>query len=139
GPTGSGLASFGYVYDLAILANATIAGGSDVPFSDNGPLTNITHVAGSTTITVVTTGIYEIFYSVSFTAGLNASFALTVNGTVDASTPVPALVSVGEIAGQAILSLVAGDLITLRNNSLISAVLALSPSVGAQFTIIRLN
>ncbi|SFG57706.1 BclA C-terminal domain-containing protein, partial [Clostridium homopropionicum] len=139
GPTGAGLAGFGYVYQLATVADATVAGGADVPFSNNGPLTNITHSAGTTTITVATTGVYKIFYSVSITAGVGSAIAIAVNGTVDASTPISALVATGEVSGEAILSLAAGDVITLRNDSATPLITTLAPSVGAQLTIVRLE
>lgn len=139
GPTGAGLLSFGYVYHFASILTTTILGGSNIPFSNNGPFSNITHTAGSTTITVTTTGIYEIFYGVTFTAGVGAQIALAVNGTIDASTPISALVTTGELTGEVILVLTANDQITLRNNSLITLKLALAPVVAAQITIKRLN
>ncbi len=38
GPSGAGLSSFGYAYELATIADATVVGGADVPLSNNGPL-----------------------------------------------------------------------------------------------------
>jgi hypothetical protein len=37
------------------------------------------------------------------------------------------------------LTLAAGDVLTLRNNSAVALTLALAPSVGAQFNIIELG
>ncbi|MGH4052942.1 MAG: BclA C-terminal domain-containing protein [Clostridium sp.] len=139
GATGAGLAAFGYVYQLAIIADATVIGGVDVPFSNNGPLSNITHTAGTTTITVTTTGNYQIYYSVNITSGVGSAISIAINGTVDASTTVSVLVSTGEVSGDAIISLVAGDVITLQNNSAIPLTTDLAPSIGAQVTIIRLD
>jgi hypothetical protein len=140
GATGAGLAAFGNVYQLATIADATVIGGADVPFSNNGPLAGgITHTAGTTTITVPTAGNYEIQYSISITAGIGAQIAIAVNGTVDPSTPVSALVATGEISGQTILTLAAGDVITLRNNSLVALTVPLAPSVGAQMNILLLD
>ncbi|WP_424141320.1 BclA C-terminal domain-containing protein, partial [Sporosalibacterium faouarense] len=138
GPTGSGLNSYGYVYQLATIGNATVAGGADVPFSNNGPLAGgVSHTAGTTTVTVPNTGDYEIIYSVNITAGVGASIAIAVNGTVDTSTPVTALVATGEVTGHAILSLAAGDVLTLRNNSAIPLTTDLAPAVGAQLDILQ--
>ncbi|MDT8717969.1 collagen-like protein, partial [Clostridium sp. 19966] len=139
GPTGAGLAASGYVYQLATLANATVIGGADIPFSNNGPLTGITHTAGTTTVTVVTAGTYEINYGLSITAGIGAQIAIAVNGTVNASTPIAALITTGELFGSAILTLAAGDVITLRNNSAVALTLTLAPAVGAQLTIKKLD
>jgi hypothetical protein len=35
--SGSGLSAFGFGYHLATIADATVIGGADVPFSNNGP------------------------------------------------------------------------------------------------------
>ncbi|WP_143328829.1 collagen-like protein, partial [Clostridium beijerinckii] len=139
GPTGAGLAADGYVYQLATIADATVIGGADVPFSNNGPLSGVTHTPGTTTVTVSTAGVYEVNYGVSITAGIGAQIAIAVNGTVDASTPISALVATGEISGNAILTLAAGDVITLRNNSAVALALTLAPSVGAQLTLKKLD
>ena len=139
GPTGAGVTTFGYVYELATLADATVVGGADVPYSNNGPLSGVTHTAGTTTVTVPTAGSYQIDYSVFITAGLGSAIAIAVNGTVDASTNVTALVAVGEVAGTATLTLAAGDVLTLRNNSAIPFVMTLAPSVGSQFNVIFLS
>lgn len=139
GHTGAGLSSFGYLYELATNVTVNILGGSSLVFSNEGPLINIMHVPGLSTVIVNDTGIYEIFYSVNFTAGFNAQIALAINGVVDQSTPILALVTAGELSGHAILSLVAGNQITLINNSNNSLSLALSPIVGAQLTIKMLN
>ncbi|EKQ54028.1 MAG: hypothetical protein A370_03360, partial [Clostridium sp. Maddingley MBC34-26] len=137
GPKGS--SSFGSAYQLATIADATIVGGADIPFSNNGPLSSIAHTAGTTTITVTNAGIYEIKYSISITAGIGSQVAIAVNGTVDPSTSVSALVATGEISGIAMLTLAAGDVITLRNNSAVALTVALAPAVSAQLTITQLN
>ncbi|MZK58166.1 collagen-like protein, partial [Clostridium beijerinckii] len=139
GPTGAGLAADGYVYELATILAATVAAGADIPFSNNGPLSNITHVPGTTTVIVPIAGVYEVNYSASITAVVGAQIAIAVNGTVDASTPISALVATGELSGNAILTLAAGDVITLRNNSALALTLALAPSVGAQLTLKKLD
>ena len=138
GPTGS-IASYGYIYELATIADATVVGGADVPFSNNGPLFSITHTAGITTIIVSNTGTYLISFSANITAGIGSAIAVAVNGTVDASTQVPFLVATGEIGGSAVLTLVAGDVITLRNNSAVPLTLNLAPGVGAQLTLTQLS
>lgn len=135
----SGLASFGYVYELATIADATVVGGADVPFSNNGPLDDVTHNAGTTTITVPAAATYKVDYKVSHTAGVGAALAIAVNGTVDASTNRTFLTAVGEVSGTAILTLAAGDVITMRNNSATPFTMTLAPGVGAQLTILRLN
>ncbi|OPJ55355.1 DNRLRE domain-containing protein [Clostridium chromiireducens] len=139
GDTGAGLAADGYVYELATIADSTVVGGADVPFSNNGPLSGIIHTPSSTVVTVVSAGVYEINYGISITAGVGSQIAIAVNGTVDPSTPITALVATGELFGSAILTLAAGDVITLRNNSATPLVMTLAPGVGSQMTIKKLD
>jgi hypothetical protein len=139
GPAGSGLAAFGSVYQLATIADATVVGGADVPFSNNGPLSNVTHTAGTTTVTISTSGTYEVSYSVSITAGIGSQIAVAVNGTVNPSTPISTLVATGNVSGRAILVLAAGDVLTLRNNSATPMTMTLAPGVGAQMNVKKLD
>lgn len=139
GPTGATGSStsldYGYVYQLAVSGSETVSGGADVLFSNNGPLLDIVHTAGTAPITVALAGTYQIDYGVSITAGVGSAIAIAVNGTVDASTTLSTLVATGQVSGSAMLTLAAGDVLTLRNNSAVSLTLALAPAVGAQFTI----
>ncbi|NNJ33340.1 BclA C-terminal domain-containing protein, partial [Lacrimispora defluvii] len=139
GPAGEGVTTFGYVYELATIADNTVPGGADVPFSNNGPLAGVTHTAGTAAITVPTAGTYQIDYYVDITAGVGSAIAIAVNGTPDASTNVVALVATGEISGTAMLTLAAGDTLTLRNNSGTPLVMTLAPGIGAQFNAILLS
>jgi hypothetical protein len=127
------------VYQLATIASATVVGGADVPFSNNGPLSSIFHTAGTTTIVVPTSGTYEVLYGVNITAGVGSAIAVAVNGVVDASTNRTTLVAVGQNAGRAMLTLAAGDVITLRNNSAVPFTTDLAPGVGGQLTVKLLN
>ncbi|MCQ6343325.1 collagen-like protein, partial [Bacillus cereus] len=142
GPTGAtggtGAFPIGYVYQLATIADATVVGGADIPFSNNGPLNGITHTAGTTTVTVPAAGVYEIEFIVNITAGIGSQIGIAVNGTVDASTVYPVLVATGGISGQAQLSLSAGDVLTLRNNSAVPLTMSLAPSIGASMIVNQL-
>ena len=88
---------------------------------------------------MATAGVYEVNYGISITAGIGSQIAIAVNGTVDPSTPISALVATGELSGNAILTLAAGDVITLRNNSAVVLALTLAPSVGAQLILKKLD
>ena len=140
GPTGASTTPvYAYVYELATIADATVVGGADIPFSNLGPALSITHTPGTTTITIPSTGAYQINFGVSITAGIGSSIAVAVNGTVNPSTNTAFLVAVGEIFGSCILDLNAGDIITLRNNSAIPLTMNLAPSVGASIAIVLVN
>ncbi|NCC53045.1 MAG: hypothetical protein EOM20_17790 [Spartobacteria bacterium] len=138
GGGGGGISSFGYCYDLAG-GGQVVAGGADVLLSNNGPLSSITHTAGTTTMTVPNAGTYKIEYSVTITAGIGAQMAIAVNGLVDASTAVDIMVATGNISGTAMLTLAGGDVLTIRNNSATPFTTTMSPGVGAQITITQLN
>lgn len=139
GPEGKAASSeYGYGYLLATIANATVLGGADVPFSNNGPLSGITHTAETTTFIVSSSGTYRIGFNLSLTAGIGSELALAVNGVVDASTPISVETATGEVSGQAILTLAAGDVVTLRNNSAVPLTITLAPSVGAEIVFQRL-
>lgn len=49
------------------------------------------------------------------------------------------LTATGSSSGHVTLTLAAGDVITIRNNSAIPMTLALAPSAGAQITVKKLN
>ena len=133
---GSGLSAFGYCYNLG---SQTVAGGADVSLANNGPLTNVSHTAGTTAITVATAGTYKIDYNVTISSGVGSAIAIAVNGTVDASTVKNSLTATGENHGTAILILAAGDVITIRNNSVTPFTTDAAPGVGAQITITKID
>ncbi|MDG0793006.1 hypothetical protein OMP38_20625 [Cohnella ginsengisoli] len=97
------------------------------------------HAAGTTKFTVANNGIYKVSYSVSLTGGIGAQIAVARNGIVDSGTPIGVINAAGNFSGVALLSLSAGDFLTLRNNSLTVLTLVLAPSVGAQFTIEQID
>jgi hypothetical protein len=125
-----------YIFQLATIADATVVGGADVVFSNNGPtFGGVTHTAGTTVMTVPSAGTYSVEYCISFTAGVGATMAIAVNGVVDPSTSVTFLTATGTVCGQAMLQLTAGDILTLRDNSATPFTLALAPSVSAQLIV----
>lgn len=139
GAVSGGITTYGYAYQLATIADSTVVGGADVPFSNNGPAGSVAHLPGMTMVTVASSGVYEVDYSISITAGVGSQIGIAVNGSVDPSTPVTALVATGLISGKALLTLAAGDVVTMRNNSAVPLVMTLAPGVGAQLRLVKLN
>ena len=88
---------------------------------------------------VPTSGTYQIYYGVNTSVGVGAAIAIAVNGTPDASTNVTLLAGTGETSGDAMLTLAAGDVLTLQNNSATPFTTDASPGVGAQFDVIFLS
>jgi hypothetical protein len=112
--------------------------GTDVPFTNDGPLLNITHPI-QTTVVVLPAGDYLVEYSVYFNFATTASVAIAINGIIDPSTQVASFVNTGMLSGQAILSLNANDQITLRNTGGSPFFLRTSPNVGAQMSLVKLT
>jgi len=130
------LTTFGGTFALGA---AVVAGGTNVIFTNNGPLSGVLHTAGTESVVVPTSGIYRIGYTVNYTAGVGAALAIAVNATVDSSTNRDLLLATGSISGENLLPLTAGDVITLRNNSAIPITLDSAPGVGASLVLMLLN
>lgn len=140
GDPGTLAADAGHVYQLATIADATVVGGADVPFSNNGSLgSGVIHTAGTTTTTVSAAGRYRVGFTVNFTAGVGAQYTIAVNGSATPAFNTPALTATGQVSGEGIIALTAGDVITLRNNSAVPGTLALAPSVGASLVVERIS
>lgn len=116
-----------------------VAGGADVIFTANGPLSNITHPVGTANVTVGLAGTYYVCFVVTFTVGIGAAFAIAINGVVDGSTNTNVLIASGQLVVQVELVLAAGDVVTLRNNSATPVTLDAAPGVGAQLVLNKLD
>ena len=119
GPTGAtgpqgpaGQPDYAYVYNTTA---ETVAVESDVTFSTNGPLSGFTHTAAGAPIGVVSTGIYLVRFSVTGTQA--GQFTLMDNGAAVAGTAYGSSSAPEQDQGQAIMSLTAGDVLTLRNHT----------------------
>jgi hypothetical protein len=102
-----------------------------VTFSSTGVHTaGITHAPGSDTISVTSAGDYQITFSVS---GVEPDqFGLFVNGAPVADTIYGSGAGTQPNVGQAILTLAAGDAITLVNHSSSAAVTLQTLDGGTQ-------
>ena len=110
---------YAYVYNVAA---RTVAIEADVTFSSNGVMTaGITHAPGSAGIALVNAGDYKVTFTVS---GVEPSqMALFVNGVLWCrGTVYGSGAGTQQNTGQAIVTLAAGDVITVRNHSSSAAV-----------------
>jgi hypothetical protein len=120
---------YAYIYDIGPNPVSSVAAGTDVPFADNGPMTSgITYVPATGQITIATAGVYQI----SFIASVNepGQLELTQDTTPLPNTLYGRATGTSEISGQAILTVAAGDVITLRNPAGNSPALTFTPSAG---------
>ena len=117
GATGMGLSAHGYIFNLS---NQTVLIEDDVSFDTNGLLTGIFHTAGTSTITIVNSGIYAIWFSVSAIEPNQFSLyqnGISIQGSIYGSGGGTQINS-----GMAIVNAFVGDIITLRNHTSASAV-----------------
>jgi hypothetical protein len=121
---------YGYVYNITAQSVAVEA---PIVFDSNGPLLGVTHATPSPSIVIVDAGIYAITFSVSGTEP--NQFAIFINGAVSPSTIYGSGAGTQQNTGQAILSLGAGDIITLVNHSSAAAVGLASVIGGTQANI----
>jgi hypothetical protein len=119
GPAGGGGSpQYGYVYNVSA---ETVAVEADVIFSSNGILTSgLTHAPGNAGIAFTIAGDYRVTFSVS---GVEpGQFGLFINGALVAGTIYGSGAGTQQNAGQAIITIAASDVLTLRNHSSAAAV-----------------
>ena len=133
GATGAagGLSQYAHIYNLAAQVVAIEA---DTLFSHNGVITaGITHVAGTSQVTLVNSGSYEIGFSLSTIEP--GQFALFLNGTVVGASIFGSGAGTQQNNGHVILVASAGDVITLRNHSSASPVTLQTLAGGTQTSV----
>lgn len=118
GPAGGGLAEYAYIYNLDA---QVVAIGADIVFSDNGVIAGtLIHAPGTPSIAIGTAGDYEIQFSVS---GVEPNqFAVFLNGVPVAGAIYGSGSGAQPSGGSVIITVVAGDIMTVRNHSSAAAV-----------------
>ncbi|WP_101696983.1 BclA C-terminal domain-containing protein [Clostridium minihomine] len=106
--------AYGYVYTPVSQSAHVAQAGFDVAFLNNGPLKNITHMVETSEINILEDGDYEIYYTFVLAEPADIFISIAVNGIVAVSTTIPSLNQIGEHSNSAILTLNAGDVVTLR-------------------------
>jgi hypothetical protein len=101
-----------------------------VTFDSNGPELGIIHVPGTSSVVVTSSGTYLVNFSVS---GVEPNqFALFVNGVVDPASVYGSGAGTQQNNGQVILTLNAGDVLQLVNNTSAAAVTLQALAGGTQ-------
>ena len=123
----SASSQYGYIYNLSA---QVVPLETAVTFSNNGVHTaGITHALGSSDMVIVSAGDYKMSFSVSGTEA--NQFALFINGVAVVETVYGSGAGTQQNTGQAILTLQANDVLTLRNHTSAAAVtLAAGPPIG---------
>lgn len=126
GPIGDagGLSGFGYLYNIT---SQTVQPEDPISFEANLFVTGFIHTAPSPFIVIVNTGLYKVEFSV--TGNIPNQFAIFVNGVAQSPTVYGSSIGTQQNNGMAILSLNAGDVVTIVNHTTGSGV-TLSTLVG---------
>ena len=136
GPAGAtglpgGILSYGYIYNVT--GQAPVAVEAPVLFDSNGPLVGVTHTPGTSDITVVNSGVYVITFSVS---GVEPNqFGIFINGVAVPQTDQTiygADTGAQQNTGLTIVTLTAGDVLTLVNHTSAAAVTLQTLAGGSQ-------
>jgi hypothetical protein len=135
GPTGAtgatgavGLGGYAYAYDqtpIPIIVTPT----ATVPFATTGPTNGVIFNPVTSTFTVLSTGTYRIDFNVTMTASgtlsVEINAALAPGGTYTGTTDI----------GQVLVSLSAGDVVSLVNTGASPVIITLPSGVVASMTI----
>jgi len=128
GPSGTGLAQYGTVYNLF---PEVIALEADVVFDSNGVLSaGITHAPGTAQIVINNAGIYKVAFSVS--GAEPNQFALFVNEAPAAGSVSGSGAGTQQNTMETIVTLTAGDVLTVRNHTSAAAVTLQTLAGGTQ-------
>jgi hypothetical protein len=121
----TGAVGYGYIYNLTAQSVGT---DDPILFDSNGPLSGVTHVAGSSNIVVTNAGVYAVLFSVSGTEP--NQFTIWVNGVSQPSTRYGSGAGSQQNDGLSILTLPAGAVITIVNDDSSSPSVDLSTPIG---------
>jgi hypothetical protein len=104
---------------------------ADVTFNSNGILTDgITHTAGTSSITLINSGMYKVTLSIS---GVEPNqFAVCLNGVAITGATYGSGAGTQQNNGQVILLVAAGDILTIQNHTSASAVTLQTLAGGTQ-------
>jgi hypothetical protein len=104
---------------------------ADVTFDNNGVLSaGITHAPGTAQITFLNSGIYEVRFSISGVAPNQVG--LFLNGALVPGTIYGSGAGTQQNTGQAILTIVAGDVLTVTNHTSAAALMLQTLAGGTQ-------
>ncbi|QWI44707.1 BclA C-terminal domain-containing protein [Bacillus mycoides] len=134
GPTGltvSGLSHYAYVFNTAAQVVALEA---PILFNSHGRMTSgFTHTLGTSQLMVLNAGDYKISFSVS---GVEPNqFALFLNGAPVTNSVYGSGAGTQQNNGQTVLTLAAGDILTLNNHTSAAAVTLQTLAGGTQTNI----
>ena len=123
--------------------NLTIGGTTQLPITTPMPLENVTY-APANSITVGTTGVYEINYYTNLSAALGTTVTMSVrrNGTAIPQATISRVLSVGVATlynGSFIISLTAGDVIDMALSALLAVGVTLGDGVNTTLTVKQIS
>ncbi|MDE7329763.1 MAG: collagen-like protein [Clostridia bacterium] len=145
GPTGTAdLNAYGGLYNTTPQTlNLTIGGTTQLPITATMPLKNVAYTPANS-ITVGTTGVYEINYFSNVSAALGTTVTMSVrrNGTAIPQATISRVLSVGVsslYSGSFIIALTAGDVIDMALSALLAVGITLGGGVNTTLTVKQIS
>lgn len=133
-------ASSGFAANTTGAVIPVVLGGTDIPLPSAHNLGSGITVNGTNTgFTVANSGRYRIAYNINLTASTLVSSRIRINGTSSTALSILPVVGVNRLSAEAILTLTAGDHITLQLFGFQGTVQLLAGSQGAGLTIQRVE
>jgi hypothetical protein len=104
-----GISGSAYIYNIGA---ETVGPGSDIAFSDNGYMSpEFAHTAGTPSITILSTGLYSVWFSVSVPSVL----AIELNGVAVRGGIYASGTGTQQNSGMAVVAVSAGDVLTIAS------------------------
>lgn len=143
GPTGAtgatgatGVAALGAYGTFASTTPRVIALGGTIPLDANlSTASDLSFTPGSSSVTVLTAGVYQVVYSVRSTLGLGSAISLLVNGIAVPNSSLSVVVDAGQRTGIATLNLAANSRVEIGTSG---ASLTLASGTNAFLNLLRI-
>lgn len=133
-------ASSGFAANTTGAVIPVVLAGTNIPLPSVQNLgTGISVNGANTVFTVANSGRYRIAYSVNLTAALLVSSRILINGVSNTSLSILPIISTNRHSAEAIVTLTAGNSITLQLFGFIGTAQLLAGSQGAGLTIERIE
>ena len=112
---------------------ATIAPGSDVQFPQDGPASGGVSRLSSSAFTFSNAGVYQVMFQVSVSEA--GQLQICINGVGVSNSVVGRASGTSQITGITIVTVAAGDVISVRNPSGNSTALTITPLAGGNYPV----
>lgn len=136
-PAGSSTPTLGYAGNTTGATIAVVLGGTNIPLPSNQNLSDVTANGTNDGFTVASAGRYRIEYRINLTSAVMAGSRVNINGAASAPLVVTPSTSTSSYDASAIVTLNAGDVVSLQLFGIIGSV-TLNSNQGASLSMEKL-